>query len=63
MVGNRVLFHKTAELALKFVPVTVKVNCVPPTVAEVGDTLVKVGMLDGVPIVKMMVFETRPLGF
>ena len=62
-MGNSVLFHKTAEVELKLVPLTVNVNAAPPTVAEVGDTLVNVGMLDGVPMVKMMVFETRPFGF
>ena len=36
VVVSAVAFHFTAEVETKFVPFTVKVNCEPPAVAQVG---------------------------
>lgn len=60
VVANNELFHCTAELAVKLIPDTVRLNVAPPTLADVGKTLVTVGMAEGVPITKTIVFETTP---
>jgi hypothetical protein len=43
VVVSEVPFHFTVEPETKFVPVTVKVNCAPPAVAQVGLSELMVG--------------------
>jgi hypothetical protein len=50
----------TVDEALKFVPVTVSVNCAPPAVVDVGEMLVVVGA--GLFTVKVCVPEVPPPG-
>jgi hypothetical protein len=47
------LFHRTVELLMKFVPVTLNVNAEPPAVAELGEMDTSVGAgLEATVIVK-----------
>lgn len=48
-------FHRTADAAMKFVPLTVSVNGVPPGATIAGDTDVIVGA--GFPPVDMLPLE------
>ena len=43
VVASAVAFHFTVEVETKFVPFTVKVNCGPPAVAQVGLSELTVG--------------------
>jgi hypothetical protein len=43
VVASAVAFHFTVEVETKFVPFTVKVNCGPPAVAQVGLSELRVG--------------------
>src|SRR5438105_4729345 len=60
VVARSAPFHRTTEVLTKFVPVTVSVNCDPPTVADGGLRLVMVGI--GLRIVKVCVLEVPPPG-
>jgi hypothetical protein len=44
VVASAVAFHFTVEVAAKFVPFTVKVNCGPPAAAQVGLSELIVGL-------------------
>jgi len=52
--------QRTVEVETKFVPVTVKVNCEPPAVAQVGLIAVVVGA--GLLIVNVTAFDVPPPG-
>jgi hypothetical protein len=60
VVANAVAFHFTVEVETKFVPVTVKVNCPPPAVAQVG--LIEVVVGTGLLIVNVCGFDVPPPG-
>ena len=53
-------FHCTTEVETKFVPVTVRVNAVPPAVMLLGESDVSVGT--GLLIVKLIALEVPPPG-
>ena len=60
VVASGVPFQFTVEIAAKFVPFTVRVNCPPPAVAQVGLSELMVG---GATIVKVTGFDADPLEF
>jgi hypothetical protein len=60
VVANAVPFQFTVEIAAKFVPFTVKVNCGPPAVAQVGLRELIVGVA---LIVNVTAFDGWPLEF
>jgi xanthosine utilization system XapX-like protein len=60
VVASAVPFHFTVEVETKFVPFTVKVNCEPPAVAQVG--LVEVVVGTGLLIVKVCGLDVPPPG-
>ena len=60
VVVSAVPFHFTIEIAAKFVPFTVKVNCGPPAVAQVGLSELTVGVAT---IVNVTAFDTEPVEF
>src|SRR5439155_12607984 len=60
VVVSAVPFHFTVEVETKFVPFTVKVNCAPPAVAQVGLSEVIVGT--GLLMVKVCAFDVPPPG-
>jgi hypothetical protein len=53
-------FQLTVEIAAKFVPFTVKVNCPPPAVAQVG---LRVLMVGTATIVNVSAFDAGPVEF
>ena len=59
-MASAVPFHFTVEVETKFVPFTVKVNCAPPAVAQVGLSEVIVGT--GLLMVKVCAFDVPPPG-
>src|SRR2546425_5533778 len=60
VVARSAPFHRTTELSTKFVPVTVSVNCGPPTTTDGGLRLVIVGI--GFKTVKVCGFDVPPPG-
>jgi hypothetical protein len=60
VVASAVAFHFTVEVAAKFVPFTVKVNCGPPAVAQVGLIELMVGVAT---IVNVTGFDAEPVEF
>jgi len=60
VVASAVPFHFTVEVEIKFVPFTVKVNCGPPAVAQVGLSELIVGVA---PIVNVSGPVPVPLAF
>ena len=60
VVVREVAPQRTVEVETKFVPVTVKVNCGPPAVAQVGLIAVVVGT--GLLMVNVTAFEVPPPG-
>ena len=60
VVVSAVPFQFTVEVETKFVPFTVKVNCAPPAVAQVG--LIEVVVGTGLLIVKVCAFDVPPPG-
>lgn len=56
-------FHKTCELEMNCVPVTVNINAAPPTVPLEGEMEVAVGVgFGGAEIVKVTALEVPPPG-
>jgi hypothetical protein len=60
VVVSAVPFQFTVEVETKFVPVTVKVNCAPPAVAQVG--LIELVVGTGLLIVNVCGFDVPPPG-
>ena len=60
VVASAVAFHFTVEVETKFVPFTVKVNCGPPAVAQVG--LIEVVVGTGLLIVNVTAVDVREGG-
>jgi hypothetical protein len=60
VVASAVPFHFTVEPETKFVPFTVKVNPVPPGVAQVGLSELMVGVAT---IVNVTAFDAEPVEF
>jgi hypothetical protein len=59
-VASVVAFHFTVDVGTKFVPFTVKVNCAPPAVAQVG--LIELVVGAGLLIVNVATLEVPPPG-
>lgn len=56
-------FHRTFDVAMKLLPVTVRVKAAPPAVAELGEIVVRVGTgLFAALMVKLLPAETPPPG-
>jgi hypothetical protein len=60
VVVREVAPQRTVEVETKFVPVTVKVNCVPPAVAQLG--LIEVIVGTGLLIENVCAFDVPPPG-